>query len=126
MSLSPVTDSASGLESAGITVSVALADTGAGADLVAVVKEAIKTIADSGTAAESLQVAVSVPVADGGTGADLAAQIEVALAIAESAGGTDAVVAFDTVSRIVTVRFSLKTRQAQMTFLANETNYTQH
>ena len=88
-----------------------MADVGAGADLIDLVKALSIYIAESGAGADAVgPITVQVPVADSGAGVDALSGIVAALSVLDEGAGLDAVVKWDPTVKIATITFTLKKR----------------
>ena len=83
-------DTGSGAESFSGAASLALLDSGAGSDTLAAVLAALG-VADAGAGGDSLGINAAVTVSDIGSGADSASQITVTLTVTDTGAGSDAV-----------------------------------
>src|SRR3569832_2321364 len=125
-----ITDSGSGADlgtgddAHSIAVTRSLTDTASGLD--AVLAGALIALADSGLGDDALGITVQAAVLDSGTGTDVIAAGNVALQIIDAAGGTDAVVVFDTQTRIAQIRFSLHGRTMTLTLKGRKAKFTLH
>jgi len=130
--LLPISETATGTDSQTIAISVSLADAGAGVDVVSAIQQALKSVADSmlgadaagisagvpvsdsGAGTESTTISVTLPVSDSGAGLD-ATSISSLISVIDSVSGGDIVVKFDTVVKIVSIQFTVKSRKTRFT-----------
>jgi len=117
-----VTDEGSGTDAAHVNVSIIESDAGGGSDAVNVavtiaVSESGSTvetvlggtliaIAEAASGADSIAVAARIEIPDASNAADAIAQINVLTAIADAAGGSDAVFFFDEQKHVLTATFT--------------------
>ena len=116
-------DTAIGLDTAAITALLSVIDGATGAD--SAIASTLVAIADAGAGADSITVSVMLSIADAGVGAD-GLSIAAALALIDSATGYDAVLHFDTITRIASIKFTPKQRATNFTAKQRTIKFTLH
>jgi len=111
-----VIDSGIGRETPALTVNLAVADSGGGAEAITrLLTGLLVAVADAGQGADFTgPVTVNVNVADGGLATDQVAALLVNLVLAETGSGIETVVTFEASTRLVSLTFTFLRRS--MTF----------
>lgn len=122
----PVSDAGGAVDGVMLSVRLTAGDTATALDGADILKHLLIQVADSATGTDATTVQVDVSLADHATGADAIGGLQALLAVIESAGGTDAVLSYDSGTKLATITFTLHSRAMAFAIQQRGIKFTLH
>lgn len=124
--IAPVSDSGAAVDSLMLSVRLTAGDTATALDGLDILKHLLISVTDSASGVESHTISVVVSLADAATGADALSSLHALLAVIESAGGTDAVLSYDSGTKLATIKFTVHSRAMAFAIQQRGIKFTLH